>query len=68
MSHDHDDHGHDAHGHGDADATPPVKGKQYWETTPARRARPQFDCVEIARSYLDEMEKGGRLHNKRKRA
>jgi len=68
-------HNHDAgHGGGHVDAThPPDDGlpasnpRHYWESTPSRRARPQFDPAEVAKAYLDRMEKGGRLHLTRKR-
>jgi hypothetical protein len=69
------DHKHDdGHSGGHVDATsppddglPPSKPRQYWESTPSRRARPQFDPAEVAKAYLDSMEKGGRLHLTRKR-
>lgn len=63
-------HGHDHDENDDAsdDAQPEVTPKQYWEHTPSRRARPQYDPVEVARKYLDDMERGDRLHLKRKRS
>jgi hypothetical protein len=60
--------GHDPKNHPDEarPSAPDVKPKHYWEHTPSRRARPQYDPVEVAKRYLDDMERGGRLHNKRK--
>lgn len=61
-------HGHEEeHGKKDEFDHGDVEPKEYWEATPSRRARPQFDPAEIARQYLDDMERGDRLHNKRKR-
>ncbi len=64
MGHDHshDDHQDDSHPLDD------VKPKNYWEHTPSRRAVPQFDVAKLAGKYLDDMEKGGRLHHQRKRS
>ncbi len=41
--------------------------KHYWEHTPSRRAVPQFDVSKLASKYLDDMEKGGRLHLQHKK-
>lgn len=59
-------HDHD-HAHDPAEEEEKPTPRHYWEHTPSRRAVPQFDCKDIAKKYLDDMEKGGRLHNKRKR-
>jgi len=55
----------------DDSKTPNVEApapRHYWDHPPSKRARPQFDPAALARDYLDDMEKGGRLHHQRKRA
>jgi hypothetical protein len=53
------------------DKTPPPKPaivpRDYTDTPNQPRVRPQWDAVELARKYLDDMEKGGRLHLRLKR-
>jgi hypothetical protein len=46
---------------------PPVDPVHYWEVPMSKRAHPQWDPKELAHKFLDDMEKGGRLHLKRKR-
>lgn len=39
-----------------------------YQNVPAQpRVRPQWDPVELAQKYLDDMEKGGRLHHRNRR-
>lgn len=51
--------------------TPPetkaIVPRDYSDTPNQPRVRPQWDAVELARKYLDDMEKGGRLHFRMKR-
>ncbi|MCB9506998.1 MAG: hypothetical protein H6698_06410 [Myxococcales bacterium] len=64
MGHDH----HPADPHAQPTEEREIKPRTYSETTPSRRARPQFDPVAVANEYLDDMERGGRLHGLRQRA
>jgi hypothetical protein len=45
-----------------AEETPAVQPKPYSEVRKQPRVRPQWDPFELAHAYLDEMERGGRLH------
>lgn len=63
----HGDDEHDGKHETEDDGTKEVTPRHYWEHKPSRRARPQYDPAEIARAYLDDMEKGGRLHLQRKK-
>jgi hypothetical protein len=45
---------------------PTVKPKNYAQTAHSERAVPQYDPAAVAQAYLDDMEKGGRLHLKKK--
>lgn len=63
MAHDHD---HDEHS--DHVELPEVDPVHYWESSKSERARPQWDPKSLAHQMLDDMEKGGRLHLKRKRS
>jgi len=47
---------------------PEVDPVHYWEAPMSERARPQWDPKALAQKMLDDMEKGGRLHLKRKRS
>ena len=39
-----------------------------WKETPSQpRVREQYDCEKLADKYLDDMERGGRLHGQQKK-
>lgn len=65
--------GHDAHDdkkgskHPSGVDLPDVKPHHYLETKLSTRARPQWDPRELAHAMLDDMEKGGRLHLRKKK-
>lgn len=45
---------------------PEVKPRNYGQGAHSTRAVPQYDPAAVAQAYLDDMEKGGRLHLKKK--
>lgn len=63
MGHDHD---HDDPG-SDEIKLPEVTPVHYKDGRKSVRARPQWDPKELGNKMLDDMEKAGRLHLKRKR-
>jgi hypothetical protein len=64
MAHDHDRDDEES----DKVELPAVEPVHYQAAKMSTRARPQWDPKELAHQYLDDMEKGGRLHLKRKRS
>jgi hypothetical protein len=45
-------------------AAPAATPRPYQEAAAQVRVRPLYDPVEVARKYLDEMEREGRLHHR----
>ena len=74
MGHDNDKHSHDHHNVGHHKKATHPSGVDLPEVTPklaseskqSVRARPQYDAVEVAKKYLDDMEEKGRLHLRKK--
>ncbi len=69
MGHDHDHHDHEHHNADSEEVKlPEVTPVHYTDGRKSVRARPQWDPKELGNKMLDDMEKGGRLHLKRKRS
>jgi hypothetical protein len=47
---------------------PAVIPRPYADADAQVRVRPLYDPVEVARKYLDEMEKSGRLHHRNRKS
>lgn len=60
---------HQSHESSDDRATAPaVRPRPWQELIPQARVKPQYDPAEVARRFLEDMEKGGRLHGQNQRA
>ena len=47
---------------------PAVTPRPYADADAQVRVRPLYDPVEVAKKYLDEMEKSGRLHHRNRKS
>ncbi len=58
------------HAHEDetTETEPKATPRHYLDAAACPRVKPQFDAAAVAREYLDEMEREGRLHLTKKRS